>query len=195
MPQVTALRARGRGRVDVELDGAAWRTVPAEAVLRAGLDVGRELDRERARALRHELVRLRALSLATSALRRRDLSEDELVTRLGRAGTAPQAARAAIDALGRNGLLDDARAAGARAAALAERGYGNAAIEADLERRSFAEAARDAALAALAPETERLERIIAARGTGARTSRYVAARGFGEDAILRAAGVDFANEP
>ena len=31
------------------LDGESWRTLPAEVVLRAGLDVGVELDRERAR--------------------------------------------------------------------------------------------------------------------------------------------------
>ena len=39
-PVVTALRARGRGRVAVELDGAPWRTVPLEAVYAAGLAVG-----------------------------------------------------------------------------------------------------------------------------------------------------------
>jgi SOS response regulatory protein OraA/RecX len=195
MPEVTALRARGRGRVEVELDGAPWRTVPEEAVLRAGLDVGRELDRERARTLRRELVRLRALSVATSALRRRDLSEEELTARLARAGTTQRARGQTIGALERAGLVDDARAARLRATALAERGYGDAAIEADLERRSFAAAARAEALASLPPEDERLETILAARGTGPRTSRYVAARGFGEEAITRAAGADFANEP
>jgi SOS response regulatory protein OraA/RecX len=195
MPQVTALRARARGRIEVELDGAAWRTVPAEAVLRAGLDVGRELDREHARALRRELVRLRALSVATSALRRRDLSEQALAARLSGAGTAPSDGRRAIDALARAGLVDDARAALARARSLAERGYGDGAIAADLERRSFATAACAEALAALPPEDERLEPILARRGIGPQTGRYVAARGFGEDSIARAAGADFANEP
>jgi SOS response regulatory protein OraA/RecX len=193
MPQVTALRARGRARVEIELDGGTWRTVPAEAVFRARLAVGCELDRERARALRRELVRVRAMAVATSALRRRDLSEQALAERLQRAGTARRAGRDAIEVLERVGLLDDGRAARARANALAERGYGDAAIDADLERRGFGAATRAEALEELPPESERLERILAARGHGMRTGRYVAQRGFGEDAIARAAGADFAN--
>src|SRR5436189_1674 len=49
MATVTALRARPNGRVAVDLDGGPWRTLPAEPVVRAGLAVGLELDRERAR--------------------------------------------------------------------------------------------------------------------------------------------------
>ena len=51
MAVVTALRERPRGRVDVELDGAPWRTLPADAVVRSGLLVGRALDRPTARTL------------------------------------------------------------------------------------------------------------------------------------------------
>ena len=51
MPTVTALRAAGRERVQVELDGRSWRTLPTSAVVAAGLHTGVELDRERARAL------------------------------------------------------------------------------------------------------------------------------------------------
>ena len=40
MAIVSALRAEPRGRVAVELDGASWRVLPAEAVIRAGLAVG-----------------------------------------------------------------------------------------------------------------------------------------------------------
>jgi SOS response regulatory protein OraA/RecX len=194
MPEVTALRARGGTRVEIELDGAAWRTVPAEAVLRAGVDVGRELDRARARALRRELVRLRALTVATSALRRHDLSEEALSARLRRAGTPPRVRRETIEVLERAGVVDDARAARARAVALAGRGYGNAAIDADLERRSFPAAVRADAIAALPPETERLEEILPILGRGPRAGRHLARRGFGEEAIIRAVGADFANE-
>ncbi len=49
MPVVTALHERPRGRVEIELDGASWRLVPAAAVVRTGLIVGRALDRETAR--------------------------------------------------------------------------------------------------------------------------------------------------
>ena len=46
------------------LDGESWRTLPAEVVLRAGLDVGVELDRERARRVRRELRRHEAMAHA-----------------------------------------------------------------------------------------------------------------------------------
>lgn len=194
MATVTGLRARGPGRVAVELDGRHWRVVPAEAALAVGLDVGRELDRQRARRLRRELVRLRALGVASAALRSRDLSARRLAERLERAGTAPRTQQRAIETLERAGVVDDARFAHARATALGERGYGNAAIDADLERHGIAPEIRAAAVAGLATELERLEAILRRRGTGARTARYVAQRGFGEDAIAAAGGVGFANE-
>ena len=52
---VTALHERPRGRVEIQLDGAPWRLVPADAVVRSGLSVGRALDRETARTLGREL--------------------------------------------------------------------------------------------------------------------------------------------
>ena len=58
MPVITALRERPRDRVEIDLDGASWRLVPADAVVRAGLSVGRALDRETARALGRELRRV-----------------------------------------------------------------------------------------------------------------------------------------
>src|SRR6266511_748438 len=57
MAVVTALRAAGRGRVRVELDGQAWRVLPLEPVVRAGLAEGVELDRARLRTLARELRR------------------------------------------------------------------------------------------------------------------------------------------
>lgn len=195
MPIVTGLRARDASRVVVELDGRPWRIVPAEAVLAADLDIGRELDRERARRLRRELVRLRALGVASSALQRRDLSARRLAERLDRAGMAPETRRRAIEALERAGLVDDARFAHTRSQALADRGYGNAAIDADLERQGVPPDVRAGAIDALPSELERLEPVLRRRGTGARTARYVAHRGFGEDAVAVAGGVGFANDP
>jgi SOS response regulatory protein OraA/RecX len=194
VPTITRLRARGPRQLAVELDGQPWRVVPAEAVLAAGLDVGDELDRERARRLRRELVRLGALSVAASALTRRERSARALAERLERVGTPPAARRRTIEVLQEAGLLDDARVARARAVALAERGYGDAAIDADLERQGIAAELRAEALERLAPERERLGLILERRGFGAATARYVAARGFGEESIAAAAGVDFAND-
>jgi SOS response regulatory protein OraA/RecX len=192
---VTALRAERRGRVTVELDGVAWRVVPAEAALRAGLDVGRELDRPSARQLRRELVRLRAIGTATRALKACDVSTERLRGRLDRAGIAPQIREEAVAVLGRAGLVDDARFASKRALALSERGYGDAAIAADLERQGIAQGLRETAVAQLEPEPERAWRIVERRGHGPRTARYLQARGFGEAALEAAVDADFANDP
>ena len=67
MPTVTALRDDRRGRVAVELDGAPWRVLPLEAVVRAGIAEGRLLDRNALRLLRRELRRAEALRVATRA--------------------------------------------------------------------------------------------------------------------------------
>ena len=74
---VSSLSAASRGRVEVALDGEPWRTLPAEVVLRAGLDVGVEVDREHARRVRRELKRHEAMERAARALRSRDLSAVE----------------------------------------------------------------------------------------------------------------------
>jgi SOS response regulatory protein OraA/RecX len=180
---VSALRERSRGRVDVELDGEAWRTLPAEAVVRSGLAVGRALDRETARALARELRRLRALSRALRTLSAHDRSRGELDSRLAQAGV-PEAARAeALEALERGGLVDDDRMAATRAAALARRGYGNAAIRADLARRRMSPETVAAALDALEPESERAAALLAGARDPRAALRRLAARGFDRDVL------------
>ena len=138
MAVVTALRARG-GRVAVELDGSPWRTLPLEAVVRAGLAEGCELHRERARMLARERRRLRALDLAARALRSRDRSERAYgdaairhdleqrglataVVAEALASLAPEPERAATLAGRFGGGLRGARA-------LARRGFGDEALE------------------------------------------------------------------
>ena len=79
--------------------------------------------------------------------------------------------------------MDDERFAHGRAATLAARGSGDALIRDDLERRGVATAAIESALAALEPERVRVERIVAGRGRNVKTARYLAARGFDEDAV------------
>jgi SOS response regulatory protein OraA/RecX len=194
MPTVTGLRVRKAGRVAVELDGRPWRVVPVEAALTAGLDVGQELDRQRARLLRRELVRLRTVGAASSTLRRQDLSATKLAERLEQVGGPPRERRQVVEMLERVGVVDDVRVAVARATSLAERGYGNAAIDADLESKGIAAAIRAEAIQALPPELERLGPIVERRGIGPRTARFAARRGFGEEAVAAAAGVGFAND-
>ena len=194
-PTVTGLRSRPRGRVAVELDGEAWRTLPAEPVVRAGLRVGRELDRSTARHLRRELRRIEALAVATGSLRTRDLSSRALAERLRRANIAPELRKEAVSALERVGVLDDVRFATSRAAALAERGYGDAAIVADLERQGVPEELHAEALGGLDPETDRARQIVNRRGRGVRTARFLASKGFGDEALETVLAADFANDP
>ena len=182
-PVVTALRARGPARVAVELDAVPWRVVPLEAVLVAGLIVGGELDRPRARALGRELRRLEARDAALRTLSRRDHTRASLEHRLAERGTAPALRRDTVEAAARAGLVDDARFASRRAALLAARGAGDALIEDDLVRHGAPEEAIREALQELEPESGRAAAAVAARGLSARTIRALAARGFAEESL------------
>src|SRR5439155_6654239 len=99
----------------VELDGAPWRVLPADVVVRAGLAEGRALDRPALRLVRRELRRTEALEVAARALRRRDLSRQTLARRLQRAAVPPAAALESLDVLMRGGVVDGDRVAGTRA--------------------------------------------------------------------------------
>jgi SOS response regulatory protein OraA/RecX len=190
---ITALRER-RGRVGVELDGAAWRVLAAEVVVRSGLCVGLTLDRPRLRLIRRELRRAEALDVAGRALRARDLSERALADRLaGR--VAPAARDEALQTLTRVGVLDDRRVAQNRAAVLAGRGYGDAAIRHDLRRRGLEPDEIEDAIARLDPEPLRASAIVVRRGRGPATARHLAARGFAEDAVESALETGFATDP
>ena len=165
------------------LDGEPWRTLPAEVVLRAGLDVGIELDRDRARRLRRELRRHEAMGRAARALRSRDLSAAELDARLDRANVASAARAETIERLTEAGAVDDERFARSRARALADRGAGDALVRHDLETRGLAAETVGAAIESLEPEHVRAGRLCARRGPGPKTARYLARKGFSDDAI------------
>jgi SOS response regulatory protein OraA/RecX len=183
VPRVTRLRPLRGDRVALDLDGARWRDLPTAVVVRAGLREGADLDRPALRALGSELRRHRALAEATRALRHADLSRRALDERLRARGASADAAAGALATLERAGLVDDERVAAARARALAGRGYGDAAIRADLERRRLDPAALEAALALLEPETERARRLVEERGSSPRTAGLLARRGFSAEAI------------
>jgi regulatory protein len=130
-----------------------------------------------------ERERARALDLATRALTRRDFSERGLRERLSRAGVDQAELEEALAALRRGGALDDERFAQRRAEALAERGKGDAAIRFDLEQQGVGPELVEDALAALEPERERAERIIARLGNGPKTARLLASRGFDHEVV------------
>jgi SOS response regulatory protein OraA/RecX len=182
-PIVTRLRSVGAARVAVDLDGAPWRTLPAEVVLEAGLNVGTPLDRERARRVGVALRRARAMSITLQALGRRDHSRQSLVDRLSRARVPAAAAAGAVETLQRVGLVDDRRAARARATALADRDAGDLMIKDDLERRGFPADVVADVVAELEPEFERASRIVARAGSDPRTLRRLARKGFCDDVL------------
>ena len=183
MTRVTGLRARSGGRVAVELDGELWRVLPVDVVVRAHVSEGRELDRAALREVRRQLRRHEALAGAARALRHRDLSRRALDARLDRAGTAPAARAEALRTLEGLGALDDVRLAGSRADSLAGRGYGDAAIRADLHRRGLADPVIADAIGGLDGEAERARRIVGERGGSRRTAAFLARRGFEAETI------------
>jgi SOS response regulatory protein OraA/RecX len=185
LPVVTALRA-SKGAVEITLDGAPWRSFPHEAVFRAGVRVGVELDRPRARILRQESKRLDALAAATRALRYRDRSASALDGRLARAGVAPAERRRALEVLEHAGVVDDRRVGAQRARSLAERGAGDLLILHDLEAQGIARELAEELVAALEPERSRATEIVTRRGGGRKTARYLAQKGFSEEAVLAA---------
>ena len=71
----------------------------------------------------------------------------------------------------RAGVVDDERLARSRAAALAARGYGDAAIEFDLKRQGLPAEIVELVLAELEPERERAARVVASRSSARPSSQ------------------------
>jgi regulatory protein len=129
-----------------------------------------------------------ALELALRALRVRDRSERELDERLEARGISEAARRETLATLRRTGLLDDRRFAEGRASALAGRGAGDALIRHELVSAGVAGDLVDEAMASVGPELERARSLVARRGTGAKTARYLSSKGFSEDVVGAVAG-------
>ena len=193
-PVITGLREQKRGRVAVDLDGRPWRVLPTNAVVRAGVAVGRPLDRPMARELAREVRRAKALAAATRSLAASDRSERALEQRLARAGYSATAREEAIASLARAGAIDDSRLAATRAEQMARRGYGDAAIRADLRKRQIEPEAAAGAVAGLEPEVVRLRRLLEAESLTPALLRRLSARGFSRDALDEVAS-SFAFEP
>ena len=187
-PRLTALRRSRPGRIALEVDGRPWRVVPDDVVARCGLVAGRELERPLLRAIRRELRRLEALDLAVRALSRRDLSRRRLSERLEKRGVAAREREGTLTTLAEAGIVDDARAARTRARALADRGWGDAALEARLGADGFPEELVRAAVSELPPESERARAAAAGAGNSRKAWAYLARRGFSTDAIESALG-------
>lgn len=127
--------------------------------------------------------RRRALDRSIRALARRDHSAATLRAKLDRAGISPTAQTDAVETLERIGYVDDERFAHDRAAQLAERGYGNEWIRADLEAQGVDRELVGPALTSVQPELDRAARETAKAGGGLRSVRMLARRGFSEETL------------
>jgi regulatory protein len=185
---LTALRRARAGRVALEVDGQPWRTVPDDVVLRCGLHAGLTLDRPRLRLLRTELRRAESLATAGRALAQRPLSRQQVSERLRRRGVAPRVEQETLGTLAAARLVDDARLARTRSAALADRGWGDLAVAARLRREGLEEGEVRAALANLPPEAERAAALVADLADRRKAWSLLARRGFSPDASEGALG-------
>lgn len=186
---LTAIRRARPGKVELEVNGNRWRTVPDEVVLRCGLAPGLELDRERLRDLRRELRRTEALGLAMKTVARRDVSSRRLSERLAARGVRADAADDAVATLTAAGAVNDARTAAGRAFALAERGWGDDALMVRLLGEGFGAADARAALAQLRPERERAAALADAAEDARAAWKLLSRRGFSSECVEDVVGV------
>jgi regulatory protein len=132
------------------------------------------------------------IEIAARALQHRDRSRRDLEERLARAGIDEDRRNDALETLERVGYVDDGRFAGARAETLANRGYGDEYIRHDLAGHGVTAEAVAGAIQALAPEAERAAAVVDRLGRTAKTGAHLARKGFGEDAVEAALGMDVA---
>jgi regulatory protein len=132
------------------------------------------------------------IEIAARALQHRDRSRRDLEERLARAGIDEDRRADALETLERVGYVDDGRFAGARAGALAGRGYGDEWIRHDLGEHGVAAEAVAAAIESLVPESERAAALVERLGRTPKTGARLARKGFGQDALETALGIDVA---
>jgi regulatory protein len=132
------------------------------------------------------------IEIAARALQHRDRSRREVEERLARAGIDEDRRNDALETLERVGYVDDGRFAGARAGALAGRGYGDEWIRHDLGEHGVAAEAVAAAIESLVPESERAAALVERLGRTPKTGAHLARKGFGQDALETALGIDVA---
>jgi SOS response regulatory protein OraA/RecX len=124
-----------------------------------------------------------AFDAAYCALRVRDLSTLELGERLAAKGFPETERQDVIATLQRTGVLDERRFAQGRAASLASRRSGDLLIRDALVRVGVDPEVVEETLAALEPEADRARAVVAKRGAGPRTARYLRAKGFAYETV------------
>jgi regulatory protein len=108
MPRITSLTASRRtGRVELELDGETWGSLPDSIVQARSLQEGQILDGAELEALGTEVALAEALGAALSCLAYRPRSRTELQRHLRRKGHAEGPAQTAIGRCEELGYIDD----------------------------------------------------------------------------------------
>jgi len=107
--RITAIRRSRRARhlLDVELDGERRLTLPDEAVVREGLNVGNELSAAEIEILETEEARCLARETALRMLSSRGRTRADLARRLERRGHDREIVASVVQQLAEAGLLDD----------------------------------------------------------------------------------------
>ena len=132
------------------------------------------------------------IEIAARALQHRDRSRRDVEQRLARAGIDEVTRADALDRLERVGYVDDERFAAARAGALAGRGYGDEWIRHDLAEHGVSVQAVSEAIGTLSPEAARAAALVERLGRTVKTGAQLARKGFGEEALEAALGLDVA---
>jgi regulatory protein len=123
------------------------------------------------------------LEQALRALRRRERSAAEVDRYLTARGVDQRERDEVLETLVRTALVDDRRFAELRARSLVERGSGDELIRHELAQAGIESELAEEAVASLPSETERVAPIVARRGDGPKTARYLAGKGFSEEVI------------
>ncbi|MDH3479745.1 MAG: RecX family transcriptional regulator [Gemmatimonadota bacterium] len=116
----------------VEVDGARFASVPADAVRDLGVEAGQTLDGERKERLSYLADVEGAKRVALRLLATRPRSVQEVLRRLRHRGHNPSAAAQVVGRLESQGLLDDRAYAEHFARVRGERGHGRSRLLADL---------------------------------------------------------------
>ena len=134
------------------------------------------------------------LEQALRALRHRERSAAEVDRYLIERGVGDDEREQVLETLARTALVDDRRFAEVRAASLVERGAGNELIRHELARAGVDPELAEETVASLPSEEERAAHIVSRRGSGTKTGRYLAGKGFSED-VVRAVVAYSGDEP
>jgi len=134
------------------------------------------------------------LDQALRALRHRERSAAEVDRYLSARSVGDDDRQEVLETLARTALVDDRRFAEQRAMSLTDRGAGDELIRHELARAGVDSELAEETIASLSAEAERAARIVARRGSGPKTARHLARKGFSED-VVRAVVAYSGDEP